>query len=243
MRLYIMNYTELFQSLMFQLGYKPTAQAIADIIGIKKHTVYTRSQRLEQKFSLEELLKIEQALNVKLVDENFKFNNFSKEKKIIKKKSPDELGQNLKEHSHKIMYWSECERFGNLLKKPSITEWVTDLQGIVLDWGANPENLCIIAMPGEEMDNGGYPIRNNDILIVDMSRKNITESGIYFYSTLNGTKVFVRRLLEQMHGDVTVTVDNPRYAPIVNKTFSQKELDEINFTVIGRVIKNMSIKL
>lgn len=238
-----MNYTELFQSLMFQLGYKPTAQAIADIIGIKKHTVYTRSQRLEQKFSLEELIKIEQALNVKLVDDNLRLNSFPKEKITEKKKSPDEFGEKLREHSYKIAYWSECEKFGNLLKKPSITEWVTDLQGIVLDWGVNPENLCIIAMPGEEMDNGGYPIRNNDILIVDTSRQNITESGIYFYSTLKGTKVFIRRLLEQMHGDVTVTVDNPLYAPYINKTFTQQELSDIDFTVIGRIIKNMSLKL
>lgn len=236
-----MKYKDFLNLVEETTGSKPTHAQISQILG-GRPTANALSNRLSNNGNLSS------AELVILKGYYAKFQTCERlseviETRKVQKKSPDEFGEKLREHSYKIMYWSECERFGNLLKKPSITEWVTDLQGIVLDWGANPENLCIIAMPGEEMDNGGYSIRNNDILIVDMSRKNITESGIFFYSTLKGTKVFVRRLLEQMHGDVTVTVDNSLYAPMVNRTFTQEELDSIDFTVIGRVIKNMSLKL
>lgn len=231
-----MNYNELFNALVAQLGYKPTAQAIADIIGTKRQTIYTRSQRPEQKFALEELLKIERAYNVQLINGKFSAS-------FLKNKTPETIGQELKENFYKIPYWDKCANYGNLLVKPSVTEWVMDMQGIVLDWGANPDDLFIIAMPGEEMDKSGYPIRNNDILIIDSSRTNITESGIYFYSTLGGSRVFVRRLFEQMHGEVIVTVDNPVYSPMINATFTQQQLKDIDLHVIGRVIKNMSLKL
>ena len=46
-----------------------------------------------------------------------------------------------------------------------------------------------------------------------------------------------------MYGSISSSVDNPIYAPQVNKTLTQKQLQEIDFKIIGRVIKNLSLRI
>lgn len=226
-----MNYAELFEALMLQLGYKPSAQQIADIIGLSRQSVYTRSQRPDQKFTLEELLKIEQALNVELVNKSLKLSN-------LNLTIPQENETKLKGRSYSIQYWEgEC---AELIKKDGVDDVNIDLQIIINEWKLKPENLIFIAMPGDEMNGGDYPLKNGDILIIDTSQTDIATSGIYFITTQDSKRVFVRRLVELMNGDVVVSVDNPVYAQFVNKTLTMEHLEVMDFKVVGRVVKNMS---
>ncbi len=240
-----MNYTELFQALMLQLGYKPTVQQISDITGTKRNTLYTRSQRLEQKFTLEELLKIEQALKVELVNKSFKMDNISLVVPQIEKVediAPEQISEELKGKYAKINYWDECSTNKEKIINPLYTELIVDLQRVINVWNCNPADLCIIAMPGEEMNGGCYPIKNNDLLIIDKSQTDISSAGIYFYTTNNHSCVFVRRVMEKMKGHYMFTCDNQNYS-VLNSTYSMQELEEMDFKVIGRFVANESFRV
>jgi hypothetical protein len=239
-----MNYTELFQALMLQLGYKPSAQQIADIIGLSRQSVYTRSQRLEQKFTLEELLKIEQALKVELVNKSFKMDNISL---VIPQEktediAPEQISEELKGKYAKINYWDGCSINQEKIINPLYTELIVDLQRVINVWNCNPSDLCIIAMPGDEMNGGCYPIKNNDLLIIDKSQTDISSAGIYFYTTNNHSCVFVRRVMEKMKGHYMFTCDNQNYS-VLNSTYSMQELEEMDFKVIGRFVANESFRV
>lgn len=227
-----MNIIEVCALLQLQKKEIVSLSDIAEVVGV------TRQYVAKVKYSAlseEKLQKIEKVYKVN-IPRNYKIIDLGSNIKNLQK---DELAGKY----YPIPYWNEENEIIDKLYDNDITEFCYDMQGIVRKLKCKPEDLKIISMFGEEMDGGQFPLKDNDLLIIDTSKKDISESGIYFYSTLKGTKVFVRRLLEQMHGDVTVTVDNPLYAPMVNRTFTQEELDSIDFTVIGRVIKNMSSKL
>ena len=74
-------------------------------------------------------------------------------------------------------------------------------------------------------------------------KTDISNSGVYFVTTYNNEMVFVRRLLELMYGDIASSVDNPIYAPQVNKKLTRALIKEMDLRIIGRVIKNMSLKI
>jgi phage repressor protein C with HTH and peptisase S24 domain len=94
-------------------------------------------------------------------------------------------------------------------------------------------------MTGDEMDGGTTPIKNNDLLIIDTNVNNTSSSGIYFYIT--NKSVFVRRIAEIEGTGLYFSVDNPIYTDVLNDTKSYKELEEVGFKVIGKVIGNESL--
>lgn len=223
-----MNYTELFQSLMMQLGYKPTAKQIAEIIGVETNTIYVRSQRPKQKFSLEEMLKIEQAFGVKLVNNPLVMHDIS-----LIVPADRELSV------YPIQYWEGCADCSDLLKRDGFTDLKIDIE-LINSWNVKPEDLRIIAMPGEEMNGGEMPIRNKDLLVIDTSRNNIVESGVFFCTTHGNSRVYVRRIIEKMTDDVycVTTVDNLRYKSIIEKKWTEEMWKQADVQVIGRVITN-----
>ena len=147
---------------------------------------------------------------------------------------------NLKGKKVSIPYWDGIS--ADLIKKYGVDDLNVDLQIIINDWHANPENLIFIAMPGDDMDGFEYPLKNKDTLIVDTSRNNIAESGIYFCTTHGHTRVYVRRIIEKMTDEIlcVTTVDNPRYKSIIEKKWTEEMWKAADVQVIGRVIKNMS---
>ena len=152
-------------------------------------------------------------------------------------------GEDLSGRFVNIPYWHDEKCENDKIKDKLVTSIVLDLELVVHKLNCDPENLRIIAMPGEEMDGGTYPLKNGDILLIDTSQIDYSNSGVYFVTTQNNKMVFVRRLLELMYGSVSSSVDNPIYAPHVNKTLTQKQLTEIDFKIVGRVIKNLSLKI
>lgn len=144
---------------------------------------------------------------------------------------------------YEIPYWDECPVFSEKLKDSQLSSLILDAEFIVNKLNCDPSALRIITMAGEDMDGGCYPLRNGDILLIDTSKTDLTETGVFFISTQNCSMVFVRRLLGTMAGDVYSTVDNPLYKEIVEKTWSAEEIKEIDLQIIGKVIKNMSFMI
>lgn len=140
----------------------------------------------------------------------------------------------------KIHYWDGLSGNCDKIKNPLITSLWFDREIVYDEWKKDAENLCIIAMPGEEMDGGEYPIRNGNVLLVDESLKDISNSGIYFYTTQNNQRVFVNRIKERFDGTVLFSFANSIYE---DRIITREQLKQADFKVVGRVIKNLSLVL
>jgi len=204
-----------------------TKNQIGSVIGLSRQTVHrNKDKKLEEK----DIIKLEKEFDISI----------PRTYSIIERATSD---KDLSRRFVDIPYWHDEKCENQKIKDKSVTSIVLDLELITHKLNCRPENLRIIAMPGEEMDGGTYPLKNGDILLIDTSQKDYSNSGVYFVTTQNNKMVFVRRLLELMYGSISSSVDNPIYAPQVNKTLSQKQLEEIDFKIIGRVIKNLSLKI
>jgi len=141
-----------------------------------------------------------------------------------------------------VPYWS-CgnPRVDEMVKSDDYTEFLLDLQ-FVIKKKLKPENRVVVAMIGEEMDGGFYPLKNKDILLIDTSRNHIYESGVFFCTSHNNSRVYIRRFVEVMTEGIhaITTVDNPVYKNIVEKQWNKNDWVSADIKVIGRVVKNMS---
>lgn len=136
-----------------------------------------------------------------------------------------------------IIYY-ENPKLTNIIKNPDITSLWLDRELIYYKWKKSEQDLRIIQMPGDSMDGGASPISNKDILIIDISDKNPVASGIFAYTTQNDTLIFVNDIKQKADGSLKFNFWNERYKESV---YTISDLKTMNFNVIGRVIKNMSI--
>jgi len=146
-----------------------------------------------------------------------------------------------------IPYWEGCykEEFKDLLLKDGVTECMMDYQVLVNDWGCIPENLRILSMPGEEMDGGSYPLKNQDLLIIDVGRTDTIESGVFVATSHGGTRIYVREIVERMSDEFMffTTITNTKWKEYISKKWTMEQWKQADIQIVGRVIKNMSLKL
>lgn len=137
-----------------------------------------------------------------------------------------------------ISYWKELPEN---LKNPKIMSVWFDREIIENAWGMSAEHLCIIPMVGDKMTHYWYPIYNNDILIVDTSQDYIMGNGVYFATSRNNTRFWIREMQILINNDVQVK----GFAPSgeTTKVISADTLKEADFKIIGKVIKNVSFRL
>ena len=137
-----------------------------------------------------------------------------------------------------LHYWTNLpEQYKN---RQIDSVWV-DKKIIERVWKLNSDTLCIVPMIGNSMSNYLYPIKNNDILIVDTKQNDISNSGIYFATTQNNTKLWFQeiQLLLNENIEFRTYLSNKE----VIQTYSRQQLIDFDFKLIGRVIKNLSINL
>jgi len=103
-------------------------------------------------------------------------------------------------------------------------------------WALDPNNLRIMTMHGNNMNMTEYPLRNNDILIVDISGRDISRPGIYVYKSAK-SGVTVSGIQQKQNGSVTLINLDKKYP---DEEYTAEELKNIDFKVIGRVVKNLS---
>lgn len=125
------------------------------------------------------------------------------------------------------------------IKNPDITSIWIDRELVHNIWRKSEDNLRIIQMPGDYMLGGHnyFSISNKDIVLIDMSSKNISLSGIYAYTTQNEKYIFIKAIQRLADGSIKFKSTNNNYQSVV---MTPEQLDEIGFKVLGRAIKNLS---
>lgn len=142
-----------------------------------------------------------------------------------------------------VPYWEGIdEETTNRIKDDGVPFLPLGLDYITNNLRCNPDNLRIISMLGDDMDGGTYPIRNKDLLLIDISRNQPYESGVFFVTTHGGTRQYVRRIFERMTDSSRyyTTIDNEIYKKEIEKFWTVEKWEEADVQVVGRVIKNMS---
>lgn len=128
-----------------------------------------------------------------------------------------------------------------IIKSPRIKERLQfDLEITENEWLRDSQNLRIVKCGSHMMDGGDYPIRINNILIVDISSVDIRKRGVYLYTTHNNERAFIHGLWRKSENIVESYYFNPNYTTTER---SVQELDNIGFKVYGRIIKNLSLTI
>lgn len=137
-----------------------------------------------------------------------------------------------------IYYWNQLPEE---LRNPKIVSVWFDKEIIENAWGMSADHLCIVPMVGDKMFNYWYPIRSGDILIIDTSQNHIMGNGVYFATSQNNTRFWVREMQVLINQDIEIKGYSPSGSTI--KTFGRKQLEDVDFRLIGKVIKNVSFRL
>ena len=98
--------------------------------------------------------------------------------------------------------------------------------------GVKPYNVVFIQARGESMDGGKHPIKDGDLLMVDVSDKEPANNQV-FVVRLSNQDLVVKRISQDWQGNITLCSDNPQYENII-------PTEDDTFTVVGRVVWNGS---
>lgn len=219
-----MRHNELLDTLQNLIQIKPKQRELAEILNLRVGVIGQRASR-NSCYSLEELSKIEQHYGIEFLT------NYVVHKAVSATYNRPDY--------YNIPYW---ENLPNDLKLPSLTTKWEDIETIVNLWGRKPENLRVVAMYGNAMAGYWYPLNNRDLLYIDTSSTDITKSGVFFFTTNGNKNMFIRELSLDLAGNVKFK----RYEPnsqVFEKVYTQEQLNELDFKVIGRVIKNINFNL
>ena len=221
-----MNYVQLCAFLQFV---KNDTVSFADIARVRNVERQAIAKMKSKELSQEEIVSICEAFEVKppLNTDNISFdsNSFNSSQEIV------------------IPYWEGInEEITSRIKDDELPELTLNQDYIINKLKCKPENLRIISMLGDDMDGGQYPIRNKDLLLIDISRNQPYETGVFFVTTHGGTRLYVRRIFERMIDSARyfTTIDNEIYKKDIEKYWTEEKWKEADVQVVGRVIMNMS---
>ena len=97
-------------------------------------------------------------------------------------------------------------------------------------WNSKPEDLKIFKASGDSMEE---TITDNDLLLIDISKTDYKNGGIFLLTVDNDW--YIKRLRLRITGELDIISDNPHYSV---ETLTKDTTHEIK--IIGRVIKNLS---
>lgn len=135
-----------------------------------------------------------------------------------------------------VVYYQN-EELEDVIKSPVITSIWLDRELVHNIWHRKEKDLRIVRMPGDNMDGNKKPIKNRDMLLIDTTANSIFCAGVYVYTTHGNSMLFVSDIIQTPDGKATLTSWNESHPTI---TYNAEQLKDINFKVIGRVIKNLS---
>lgn len=200
-----MKYSELQSTLQNLTNDNVSISAIADVLGESRQTMHKRITSGKSDVPKEEIELLEKAFNVSLFEDCIEI-----------------------EHIH---INPSCGK-GTVVLEDAIATPVKIGREIIKDlWHVqNPNVLKLFKASGDSMAD---TIEDGNILLVDTSRTDYQNGGIYLLTINNDW--FIKRLRKRLTGELDVISDNSKY-PI--ETF--KPNDDIEVVVKGRVIKNLS---
>jgi len=208
-------------ALQIETKQKITYKKIAEVLGLGSgQAVQNRITRKQELKEWEELLLDDYFLNNNI-------NNQSVTNKTSKIKKYDII---------EIDYW---EFTPEEMKNPKYP-FVIAQRSSIEEWG---KKLCIVAMNGDKMADYWYKIRNNDVLIIDLNetRVNANGSGVYFATSRNNSKFWIREMTELIDDGIEFKAYAPSGQTV--RQLTKHQLQEADFKIIGKVIKNVSFTL
>ena len=137
-----------------------------------------------------------------------------------------------------IQYWPELP---DKFKNPKIRSVWFDREVIENKWFVNPEKLFIIPMLGDALSTFWYRINDGDLLIIDTEHNEVIEPAIYFATSRNSSMFWIREI-DILANDI---IEFHRYTQggKIVKTYNREELKNLDFQIIGQVIKNISFRI
>lgn len=216
-----MRYNTILDSLQNLINYRPSQKEIGEVLGLAQTSISGRANR-NSNFTDEEVQKLESHYNVILLEGG------TRTLALLP------LGTDRVE----IGYWEDLPED---LRKSKIQSVWFDREIIENDWEMSPEHLRIIPMIGDKMTMYWYPIISGNILIIDTKQNYIMGNGVYFATSRNNTRFWIREMQILINDDIQVK----GYAPSgeTTKVFTPEQLKEVDFKIIGKVIKNVSFRL
>lgn len=233
MRIYYRDYLDQVEK---DFGIRPTHVEISNILGGKPNA-NSLSNRLFNNGFLKQQERL--LLDAHYYNKEIDLNLIKTNENLISAVSDDKL----QGKSFNIPYWEGInDDVTSRIKDDDITEFGLDLQFIIRKLKCEPENLRVISMLGDDMDGGLYPIKNKDLLVIDISRNNTYESGVYFVTTHGGTRLYVRRIFERMSDSARyfTTIDNETYKKEIEKSWTLEQWQEADVQIVGRVIMHIN---
>lgn len=200
-----MRYSKVIGTLQNLIDVKPSQTQIAKILGLAQTSISGRAQR-DSDFSEEELYKISAFYGVDLVGDT----------------SCIELDY--------IHIQPSCGKGTYIIDEADITPVKLGKELIQDVWGVDPANLKLFKCSGDSMEP---IIENGNILLVDTSKNDFNNGGI-FLLTINN-EWFIKRLRLRVTGELDIISDNDKYP-----TETLQPNSNIEIIVKGRVIKNLS---
>lgn len=203
------------QYLQNLIGFKPSAKEMVHILGLNSpKTLYQRAHR-DSEFTDLEIKTLVEHYNPKV------------------------------EYSATLTDKVELKYYENPnlkvdVKNPLITSMWFDRELVENIWKKHPQNLRIIKMLGDKMDYGAYPLRNDDILIIDITETDPFIAGTYVFTTNNNQYIFINRVSRSMDGSYKFTFLNPTYP---EKVLTQSEAEELDLRIVAKVVKNLSLTI
>lgn len=215
--------TEALQTIQKHINRPISQTEMAQVLGISSVAINKRVTRRSE-------LRVSEA--IKLV-KHYGYNLFSD---YIQNDNSSTNCLKKNQDSVEIIYY-ENPTLDETIKNPLITTLWLDRELVRNVWKKDEKNLRTLKMPGDAMNGGERPIRNRDMLIVDLSSTDILSSGIYAYTTNDDNLIFINGIKQKVDGSVKFYYWNRTYSESIYKL---QDLQKINFKVIGRIIKNMT---
>ena len=213
-----MRYNEVSERLQKLTNKIPTQADYMKILDLKQSTISERARR-NSKFSPDEIIKLNAHFGVNLYTIGTE-----------KQQSNDKFIN--------IPYW---ELLPEHLKSLEVDYIPVQRKVIEIGWKLNPEALRIVPMVGDKMSKYWYQIGEDDLLIIDTNQNEILGNGVYFATSLNNTRFWVREMQNLINNDVQIK--GYALSGETVKTFTRQQLADVDFNIIGKVIKNVSFRL
>ncbi len=199
-----MKYNKLLSTLQNLIGFRPKQTDLCEILQVKKAAMSARAAR-DSDFSESEIALIEKHYGIELLTDCVELD-------YIKINPSCGQGTVVPDDAEVTPVKIGTELIRELWKIP------------------HPSDLKLFKASGDSMEN---IIEDGNILLVDTSRRDFNNGGI-FVLTINNDW-FVKRLRLRITGELDIISDNQKY-PIE----TLKPDGDVEISIVGRVIKNLS---
>lgn len=209
-----MKHRVLLERLQNLTNKKANLSEIARVLGFGYSTIGNRASR-NSEYSLDEINKLSLYYNVDLINNHI---------------------TNTSGDRYEIPYYINDDLITDL-RLPDITTIWMDRELIENRWKRKKENLRVVTMLGDKMDGGNRPIHIDDVLLMDVSDRDVTKAGVYAFTTYDDKYMYINNVYRKFDGTYSFTFANPKYP---EKILTNADVENAHMRVVGRVFINLT---